>query len=464
MLVLGPLAVAGGFAAGTSAQEGEPETPVPEETATPPATPTASPTFAAPITYDDKQPTPGEQPPQHAFGMVEAEPHRVYTGDGECLNVRPQPGTLFGGDPRTCVPEGFLLWLYGPAKDVDGMTWRYALGQGWVATQYVQPASDAAAGMDPFSSVVVTQQAGSGTASARVHRSGAVEDLPWLPYFPEGLGAQPAATSPDGRWIAYTRWDGPAGPQLTILDTTTNFAQSYPNLSSLGWSVENKLLVNVSANCATRGCTNSLGWVRPTDGAVNPIPGSNDFWGAWTPDGQSVIGQRDGNTIVFLGMDGTRREVAVDIDEGGYLGELTVSPDGTKVLSVSFLGDVRVIDLDSGRMRVLSRAPQLDVGGKCGGSTGKLSAWLDDNTVVWHESYAPKGQNGITIATLDGGIQRVIPFFTIQDLKVPAPGLISFTTWEYADDKPLPQLSWLLDTSTGEARPVAIGAFPTWER
>ncbi|MEO6398635.1 MAG: hypothetical protein ABIP13_09230, partial [Tepidiformaceae bacterium] len=125
------------------------------------------------------------------------------------------------------------------------------------------------------------------------------------------------------------------------------------------------------------------------------------------------------------------------------------------------IGPIRVLDLRSGKVSEIARAPQLPVGGRCGGATGRLSTWLDGTTAIWHESYAAKGNNGITIASVNGGARRVLPFFSIQGLGVVGPGLVSFSTSEW-DGKAGFTLSWLLDTKSGEARPVTVGADPTW--
>ena len=50
--------------------------------------------------------------------------------------------------------------------------------------------------------------------------------------------------------------------------------------------------------------------------------------------------------------------------------------------------------------------------------------------MIWHESYAAKGGNGITISKTDGSGRKLIPFFTVSDIRAVAPGLVSFATWE----------------------------------
>ena len=76
-----------------------------------------------------------------------------------------------------------------------------------------------------------------------------------------------------------------------------------------------------------------------------------------------------------------------------------------------------------------------------------------------------KGGNGITISRIDGGNRRLIPFFTVSAIRKAAPNLVSFVTWEDATNgqKNGFQLTWLLDTTTGEARPVTVGASPEWQ-
>ncbi len=469
LVVLGLIALAGGFAAGnTRAQTSDEATPASE---TDEGTPAALPTEVAPPTpTPDTWGRPVDLKPTEIlsdkgkiarpFGLVDAEPYRVFTGDGDCLNVRYVPGTLFENDPRACVPEGFLLWIYGPENVVDGEGWRYALGEGWVASQYIQPVADAVRGLGPFDAVTVGQYADSGTAIARIDRDGGVTEYRTITGRPDGMSTRAAVASPDGNWSAYTDQSGPM--RLVVVNLANGSEQVYPMHTALGWSADGKLLVTVSRNCSE--CTTSLGWVEPSNGVVNELPDSGGLWPVWAPDGRSVVGTPDGMKIVQVFLDGTRREIDVQLGEGAYLGELSVSPDGTRVMSSSTLGDVRIFDLATGAVTEVARASQVVNGGKggCGGSIGRLSTWLDDNTVVWHESYGLKGQNGITVVSLDTGTRNVIPFFSIQDVTTIGAGYVSFTTWEWPDEKEL-TVTWLLDVATGEARPAAFGAFATWQ-
>lgn len=461
-LAIGVTAIAFAGGAGHSEQAQPVVTPAidPEPTAIAVAT---IPPSSIPPAPPPKDPEPIRQ--QLApFGPVEAEPVRVHTGDGDCLNVRYIPGTAFqNNDPRTCVPEGFLLWLFGKAVEADGETWRYALGEGWVAARYVRAAPEAATGMGPFRSVTVSQSNGVETLNARVGSDGTATELPAIPYTQQGLGSLPQALSPDGRYSAYGREEGYV-PTLTISDLATGTAQKYPHAYPAGWSSTGRLLVTLSPLCP-RQCTWVPGWIDPSDGVVHQFETKPNSWFSmtWAPDGRSIVAATESRGLVQAFVDGTIREVVPPQPEGVYFGELSVSPDGSRVISSTFLGAITIIDLATGEMTTVERALQQQIGGRCGGSAGKLSAWLDASTVIWHESYALKGQNGITIAGVADGTRRVIPFFSIQDLATVAPGLVSFVTWEYPPEKPGFQLTWLLDTATGEARPVTIGMGPVWE-
>ena len=428
------------------------ETPIPEAT----ATPTVEPISLLPA------PTPVEEPLAMPFGPVQAEPYRVHTGDGDCLNVRPTPGLTFASDPRTCVPEGFLLWMHGDTLDVDGHTWRYALGEGWVAIQYIVPATGATAGFGPFEAVTVGAQAGQVTKLATVTREGLVSELPTLPNVSQGLGDHPPSLSPDGKWAAYGAQDGYI-PTLTIRNMVTGLEKKYPGANPDAWSPTNRLLIRVSTNCPNQ-CTWTVGWLDPREGLVHEFSSKqNEWWNiVWAPDGESIY-VVDGGALKQVTLEGTER-VIVAKDDGLAWGQLSVSDDGSKILSSPFQGDIVVVELATGKVTRIPRAKQIPVGGRCGGSVGSLTTWLDERTVIWHESYAEKGGNGVTIASIDGGPRKLIPFFTVSDIRVVAPGLVSFTTWETPKDGgPQFQMSWLLDTNTLEARPVTVGASPSWQ-
>jgi hypothetical protein len=444
-----------GIAASLGGSNGAPAavaSPTPEPT----ATPTVEPVSLYPA------PAPIEEPLAVPFGPVKAEPYRVHTGDGDCLNVRPTPGLTFASDPRTCVPEGFLLWMYGEPTDVDGHTWRYAVGEGWVAVEYIQPATGATAGFGPFQAVTVGAQAGQVTKLAKVTREGLVASLPTLPDAMQGLGDQPPTLSPDGKWAAYGAQDGYV-PTLTVRNMVTGLEQKYPQVNPDRWSATNRLLVRVNANCPKQ-CTWTVGWLDPREGLVHTFNNKqNEWWNlVWAPDGESIY-VVDGGALKQVTLDGEERVIVAKESEEIPWGQLSISPDGKKLLSSPFQGAIVVVDLATGRVSKVPRAPQIPVGGRCGGSVGSLTTWLDNETVIWHESYAEKGGNGITIARIDGGARKLIPFFTVSDIRAVAPGLVSFTTAEQSADGKGYQLSWLLDTDTLEARPVTVGASPAWQ-
>ena len=462
IIVAGVIALAGLFgvlglaATGGRAQDAPKPTPVATATPAPSATPTQAP--------QPTQPPAADSPPAVPFGPLNAQPYRVHTGDGDCLNVRPVPGTTFKSDPRTCVPEGFLLWLYGEPREADGHTWRYAFGEGWVAMEFVQPAPGAVTGFGPFSSVTVSSSDGTTTKLARVAKDGTVVQLPTIPAALRGLGDVPPALSPNGKWTAYggeTRYV----PTLTIRNMADGSERSFPQVYLDSWSPSNRLLVRVNANCPQQ-CTWTVGWLDPVEGVVHQLTDKPNSWWTmtWAPDGQSLYVVDEG-ALKQVFLDGRTREIVAKRPQGSEIawGQLVLSKDGSKLLSSPFQGDILIVDLATGAMSRVARATQVQVGGRCGGSIGVLTAWLDANTVIWHESFAEKGGNGITISRIDGGNRRLIPFFTVSDIRTVAPNLVTFTTGDSVDNAAAFQVSWLLDTTTGEARPVTVGGTPNWE-
>ena len=414
-------------------------------------------------------PTPGpkmtpqvkiERAPYQPVGAINAEPYRVTTGDGDCLNVRPSPGTTFKTDPRTCVNDGYLLWLYGPSKDVDGFTWRYALGEGWVATQYITAdpsAKNLLDGRIPSVIVSVTDQVDD--YIARVDSGGKITSLARGQHAVQDFGNKPTAISPDGKRAAGTAWDGGAS-YVVITDLRGGPMLKLPGATFLAWSSDGKGLALLQT------ADTFVTVLMPGDSQLRSIARvpSNAQGYAWAPDGNSILFAAEGSSLYRLNLSGEIEKLTRGAN-GEYIGELSASPDGKWMLSSITLGAVRVLGLD-GTTKDVPRAKQLQVGGRCGGASGRLSGWLNDRTVMWHESYAEKGGNGITIASLDGGPNRIIPFFTLNDLRVVSPGLISFTTYESIEvpgtvAKGFP-LTWLMDVASGEARPITVGDGPTW--
>ncbi len=444
-----------GVAATQGSAQGTPE-PSPTPTLAP-ASPTVEPSTEAIPT----PPPPVEVPMAVPFGPLAAEPYRVFTGDGDCLNVRPVPGTTFEGDPRACVPEGFLLWLYGEPKMVDGREWRYALGEGWIATEYVKPAPGAVTGFGPFSSVTVSAQAGDVTKLATVSASGTTTQIPQLPTVIRGLGDVAPAVSPNGQWGAFGREENYV-PTLTIRNLADGTEARYPQAHLAGWGPANRLLVRLAEKCPQQ-CTWTTGWIDPRDGVVHEFEGvTNDWYNfAWAPDGMSIyVVEKDG--LRHIELTGGSQPVALQTAADMVWGEMSVSKDGRRLVVSPFQGAISIIDLQTGAVSKVSRATQILVGGRCGGGGSSLTTWLDANTVIWHESYAEKGGNGITISRIDGSNRRLIPFFTVSDIRTVAPNLVSFVTYDDPGGKQGFQLTWLLDTTTNEARPVTVGANPQW--
>ncbi len=393
-------------------------------------------------------------------GQIAAEPYRVFTGDGDCLNVRPMPGTTFQTDPRTCVPEGFLLWLYGDAVDVDGFTWRYALGEGWVATQYVKP--------DPASkntlsnrvpSLVVSTRDGREEYFSRVEPSGKVTKLATIPESGNNHFMQGDA---NGTPYSATGIHGVSGSAIVFTNLETGGQYQLEKASFRGWSDDGKALVTLHRN------GQELAYVVPGSDPVVLGPEPSGLQGfSWLPGGKSVIVTGEASAVYEFDTGGGGQRTVLPRDESRpYLGELSVSPDGKRILSSPFFGPLQLISLSDGKLQEFPRAPQqTNVGGRCGGASGRLSVWLDNNTVIWHESYAQKGFNGITIGNLGTTTRKLVPFFTLEDITRVDSKTVAFTTREYITGQasaPNSELSfpvtWILDVESGEARPVAVGS------
>lgn len=397
-----------------------------------------------------------------ALGPLTAEPVRVHTGDGDCLNVRPQPGTTFQTDPRACVPEGFLLWLYGAAQQVDGEMWRYALGEGWVATRYTKPDPKASAGMGPFKAVVVMDSDYVDVMASRVEANGSVTELARTENRLQGLGGIYGMVSPTGRYLAFTREERYV-PTLNVVDLATGGTKKYPGANVTGWGPGDRMSVTYSPTCPQQ-CTWYPAWMDPAEGVVHKLSDkAGDWWRpAWSPDGSSMVVTSNDRKLQMVSLDGAVT-VLRTLSENEYVSDMVLSPDGTRLFSGAYSGPLQVLDLKTKGVTPIARAPQKERYGGCGGPgfVGTLAAWLDDQTVAWHEAWGQKGYNGITIARVGSNERRVIPFFSVLGMELAAPGLLSFTTIENVDKASFP-LTWLLDVATGDARPVTVGADPAW--
>lgn len=463
-----------GSAAPTAAPSPSPTASAPLATATPfvSSTPAeATPDTTEPVaTRAPEEKPPPDKPQRQAvapIGPVQADPVRVQTGDGDCLNIRQAPGTKFDADPRACVPEGFLLWLHGDPQVVDGETWRYALGEGWVATRYVRADPTAKTGMGTLRSVTVLTGDYVEIHAGRVDDRGQVTPLGDYEHVIQGMGGDFGQLSDSGRYVALTRYTPDYGvPTLVIIDLEDGGKpREFPGVSPSSWGPTDLLAVTESGPGCPAQCTWTPGWIDPAEGVVHRFADAASMSvGAWAADGKMVYAFTNDRRLLRIGLDGALT-VVQQFAADDYLGELTVSPDGTRVLSGTTTGAIRVVDLNSSAVTSVARAPQREILGRCGsaGFYGKLSVWIDDNTVAWHEAWGEKGYNGITIARLGSSERRVIPYFNLGAMEMVAPGLLAFTTNEWIDGVAFP-LTWLLDTATGEARPLTVGGDPSFAR
>jgi hypothetical protein len=407
-----------------------------------------------------------EPPPddQAGFGSVDATPVRVRTGDGDCLNVRYQPGRILLVQARDCLPEGTLLWLWGESVEAEGETWRYALGMGWVAERYTEPAPDAPRGFGPFASATVGWTVdGEWTRFAEVDAAGQVlRSTGWFSMNLLWSGVTPSPVSPSERYAAARRWDG-TGPDGTVADLETG-----TEVSLGGWPVQwgpgDRLLVATGGACD--GCTLAYGWTAPPFATIEPIPARLDSSVvAWLPDGSGLVAWDDERGLRVVGLDGTERPVGGSATAGAWPARLSVSPSGHAVLLVPYTGPIRVVELATGVVRLIERPATQPLWGRCGGFVGPTSTWLDDETIAWHESAAGPGQSGIFVMSLRTGEQRMFPFGDILELRPAGQGMLVFSAAE-APAARAPRkswyTSWLLDPVAGVAWPATGGLFASW--
>jgi hypothetical protein len=456
---------------GNAAAPPPPTTATATATATPSATPSPSaspapetPTPETLTPFPDKTP---DSPPAFRTlpaGPIAADPVRVHTGDGDCLNVRQAPGTTFAAEPNTCLPEGSLLWLYGPAEQVDGESWRYALGAGWVATRYTRATAAPKFDAGLHKGVTLRSISKSDVTVTRLDATGKTagsSSFTWRAS--EGLGGRLPEISPDGQYIAFT--SGGWGEDMTavvgrIADGTT---QEVKGAYAQGWSSTGDLLLSIAGSCTER-CTSSWAVFDPASGHTQLLTAEPGVWdgAAWAADGKAVY-LASGSKVTRFGLDGSMRTVLETLPANtGFYGAVA-SPDGTRLLVGGGFGPLNVLDLANGQAAEFQRAPQRQVGGSCGGAVSSVAGWLDASHIYYHERSSAGNQDGITIGDLKTGSRRVLPYFNVRDVSSPAPGFLSFATYQVMGDLQF-TVTFLLDTATGDAVPMFAGDGATWNR
>ncbi|MBI5949284.1 MAG: hypothetical protein HY875_14195 [Chloroflexi bacterium] len=471
-MALGAALILGGAGLMFEPGKGRAEAPLPRSTpaVTPTATATAEPAsptpYSKPTESPTAEPTPVETPPPPPppvpllpMGPVPAERVKVQTGDGDCLNVREAPGLRFQSDPRFCVPEGTILWLAGASQAVDGETWRYALGIGWVASRFTvaapAPRPDFETTRNGFTA---WRPANNSITITRFDAKMAVVSSVDVPHKGFGLGSRLPMLSPGGEYLAFSDQGDNGQPRTVVVRVADGDTQEYPGGWTEGWSRDGLLLISVSNGCRDT-CKTNLSIVDPVQGTRTDLtePGESNWGPAWAPDGKSVVTtENKGTGLVRIGLDGTVTPL-VTLPEGVTVGLIALSPSGRQLVSGSAVGAYRLVDLESGAALLFSRAKQrTDIGGKCGGAVGQLQVWLDETRFVYHETYAEKGGNGLTVASLVDGSRRVFPFFGVSDIRRVDANRVTFTSWGGVEG--IGEVTWILDVRNGEAWPLVMGS------
>ncbi len=426
--------------------------------ATPSPSPSATVTTAAspsPVTSPTSvPPTPTVAPPPRstAGDVVKADPVRVKTGDGDCLNVRPVAGTKFEAEPFTCVPEGTLLWLSGPAQEVDGYTWRYALGAGWIAVQYTEPATAPKLRLPAQTALTVWQRdskndaRGGGVTVARIDAaSGKVLSSVRIT---DGWTADPII-SPSGTFAAVTTNDG-----LRIVRVDNGEVKLLKGLNGVQWSKRDNLLVR-EPNTARAS------WYNSETGELTPVTreGEREDGMVWAADGGSVYTCID-KKLVRVFLDGRREEISY-FPANVSLWNATPSPDGRSLLTGGGTVAIKIVDLLDGSVREFKLAEQRPINGGCGGGWSMIAGWLGNSRIYYHERYSLRKEDGVTIGDPTSGRRTILPFFNVQHLRNAGDGLLVFSTWAPGSDGETAVL-FLIDSATGENWPLFAGSGATF--
>ena len=421
-------------------------------------------------------PFPPEQKTLPAGQKIEAASVRVATDDGSCLNVRPQPGTTFGTEPFSCLADDTLLWLYGPAKQVDGESWRYALGAGWIAARYTKPVAPPKVRLPASPSVTLWSQASDGK-SYGTQVSARKVDLKTLaaspavsfPHVEWGIGGRSPEVSPSGEYIAMSNNGTPDGSRTDAVVLVGRIADGsqvdIPDAYPGQWSSGNKLLLTTGISSCNQGqCKSAIAYYDPATGTTKRLtePSAEGGAAAWSSDGKAifVLARR---TLTRVPLDGTATVVTDAYPENLGFYEAVNAPNGAQFLLGGGYGPLNLLDARTGKVVEFVRAPQRQIGGKCGGTFSRSSGWIDDTHIFYHERSSSSREDGITIGDLRTGARKVLPFFNVADLSSPAPGLLSFSTWAGYDDLNF-SVTFIMDIATGDSMPVLTGAGAAWTR
>jgi hypothetical protein len=481
LLTVGAAAVAGAaiiaglaVSAGNAAPGASPTpTTVPTETAA--LTATATPATVVPKT---EVPDPAATPPPRPAGpplgdRVAADPVRVRTGDGDCLNIRQAPGTTFELVPSTCAPEGTLLWLYGPAQEADGEEWRYALGAGWVAVRYTAPASAPSLAL-PGNIVTLVQvgayhepnsepgsRRGADVEVARVDaKSGSVLLRAVFPGYWAGLGSRNPELSRDGSYVAYGSGNDDGSVSIVVVGRVSDGTYvELPGFYPAGWSATGHLLLTASECDGT--CTWTISVYDPASGEVRGLVEKAESTTAlaWSGDGAAVLLAAE-NRLEKLSLDGKRTTIGT-LEANLPLWNGVASPGGRYLLGGMGMDFVPIVDLRDGTVFKSQRPPQRELPGKCGGSFSQVNGWLGESRFFYHERSSSTGQDGLTIVDMASGTRTLLPLFNVQDVSAQANGLLSYATWAAIDTASF-TVSFLLDPATGDSLPLFVGGGAAW--
>jgi hypothetical protein len=228
-----------------------------------------------------------------------------------------------------------------------------------------------------------------------------------------------------------------------------------------GWSQTDKVLLTVQ-DCDGYSCVADLKVYDARTGAFSMlVAGFSGPLSAWLPDGEGVLLVDEDLTARIVTLDGDST-ILGRLPAGASLWSAVPSPDGETWFSPNDLQNVYLAEMDSLTVRSLPRAPQREVGGRCGGTWSVVTGWLDEQTVFYHERSSSNGEDGITLMDTGSGARQVFPFFDAQDIYTPAEGMLSFASWSYVEGGGVIGTAFVLDVASGDFLPLFAGSGAVW--
>ena len=497
------LALTGGVASGgTEPTETPAPSAMPSPEPSPSPTPAVSPTPIAPEPTPAPAPVETPAPTAAPTGPIKPGDWVQIIGEG-CLNARTRPG-LAPQYPEenpadtilNCLPEGFIgrIESAGPDKILqpvvlDGHSWWYMVGQGWLSEQWLAFHHEGGAFWPPRPDL-----AGAGLI-AYIGPDNAV----WLmnadgsgghaitPAFALDVSLADLAWSPTGEQLSFSvsTWVPVYTAVTRIVDLNGTLVSEVPDFPYASWSPDGGRLAGIRLSPPdAMGSRLGTPAVRDLVSGVETVIGpASWYWKgpAWSPDGSTLAFSCISSGSTFTAPDGTTQETRIDCggdgirtvnadgtnprvflpttqDAGPYYNEFSWSPGGDAIAVSSYTSadgcrGIAMVEVQTGAVRMCIESPPALVYA-CGGISGE-GVWAPDGgRFVYHGQFG-SGRNGITILDLASGSETLIPVVPVADLAIALNG--QQLIFESAGDV------WVANMDGTGAAPIADGRSPIWQ-